>query len=220
VKGLLERLLAQAEIAGAVLPAGDFRGRFGCVDHLHVQLDRLAIADQRIVGALDIGNQRERMLGDFQARALQLVLREIASRGQREHAEKILEHGELAFHAPVAVEQGETERRIVQQAGLHQVGTGDAGARQLCAQRAVVEQRNGDRLVAVQSVGEQCLHAEAHRRGVRLARLPAGLRGALGHLPGDILLHAVRRGGGAGAEQQRDGRGHQSVHPVHGCASW
>ena len=143
----------------------------------------------RVVGHLRVRSQVSRLTGQIENGLLQRSLRRPLTEGDSPQLGDILgQPGFQAGQTPAGGElEGNSQRGVGQQPGLHDVGPGHPDLHERRLQRGVVEQANLDRLVDRDALAKQFLHPLGNR--LVIARLidlfPAG-RG--GNMPSGTLI--------------------------------
>ena len=155
VERLLQRLVLAAQGAGPILPGRQLCGRLGPQRDLLEQLDGLRIGQHRVVAGLDVHRQLEHRLRHLEANLLGLGRADLLARRQRDDAHERLDDGGFEQIALVAEQVLQTELRVVEQAGLHQIGLRDPEPLVGRLQPAVVEQRDANGLLGREVVLEQ-----------------------------------------------------------------
>jgi hypothetical protein len=189
---------------GLVLPRGEVRRRLGDVTDERQRSRELLARLDREVGLLDLGGQVEHLAGDPQLGLLQLRRRELLAGGLHEHVEDVQHQGELRVGPPSLAREAHEpcELRVLEPAGLRQLGLGHPQLLEGGLQGPVVDERDPHcrvgREVALKELGD----GSGGGLAVGLAARPCGaLAGPLFHQAFDVGERGTRVHAGAPAHE-------------------
>ena len=139
IKCLLQALLAFAQVAGVVLPLGDFRRGFRRHDRLARENQRFGVSDHPVILFLNIAGQIGHAFRYLQGGAIGSCATDLPAGGERENPEEVLHDIDIEFSPGVLEQRANAEHRVLQQPGLHQVRLGHPQILQCGLQPSVVE---------------------------------------------------------------------------------